>query len=322
MRWFTWLRDWIAPAPGGIFRPVILIPESWFDLRSDEQLRAILAHEQAHVDGRDMAWDLLCRAAFACCWFHPFVWYLQRSHRLACEYVSDVIAADTVDDLPLYRRWLAQWVIAPHQPDRVPTTVIAGTFSMAKQSMMLRCLEWLKQEYRGVCPSRLKMAGLLMLIMLVGATVSVVNVTRSVIAAPPQQADQTAATVNDEEDEVPTSNKQLVVRVENGEGEPIQNATVLVNQWGYADHHSKGTSNDIQQSVDTDGEVTFDIPPDAINVGFSVSADGYGDHPELVAIKDRVTVVLKRGRRIRVRVIDEQGNEVSSAMLIVENARH
>lgn len=105
-----------CPSTGGVFRPRIHLSEVWLNEQSDEQLQAILAHEQAHVDGRDLLWDLVCRLAFALWWFHPLVWRLPRCHRLSCELVSDAVAGESIGNIPLYRRWLAQWTIENQQP--------------------------------------------------------------------------------------------------------------------------------------------------------------------------------------------------------------
>lgn len=67
----------------GILRPVLLLPEGIEHRLTHSQMRAVLAHEQCHVQRRDnlsAALHMLVEVAF---WFHPLVWWL--STRLMVE---------------------------------------------------------------------------------------------------------------------------------------------------------------------------------------------------------------------------------------------
>jgi len=66
----------IEPGAVGILRPVLLWPRSLSARLSDEQIRAIFAHELAHIRSRDnlaAALHMLVQAIF---WFHPLVWWV------------------------------------------------------------------------------------------------------------------------------------------------------------------------------------------------------------------------------------------------------
>lgn len=79
------------PVTFGVFRPVVLMPDSVRDRVPDLQ-RAVLAHELFHVKRRDWAWILaeeLVRAAF---WFHPAMWWLISRVQLAREEVVDELS--------------------------------------------------------------------------------------------------------------------------------------------------------------------------------------------------------------------------------------
>ncbi len=69
-------QDPIEPGVFGILRPVLLLPASIFRSLSGAQLRAVLAHEHAHIRRRDNLWSALHMAVEALFWFHPLVWWL------------------------------------------------------------------------------------------------------------------------------------------------------------------------------------------------------------------------------------------------------
>jgi TonB family protein len=85
IRWVSGLGQ---PVTFGVWRPVVLLPETLRD-RSLPIQRAVLCHELLHVQRRDWVWLLaeeLVRAAF---WFHPGVWWLISRIQLAREEVVD-----------------------------------------------------------------------------------------------------------------------------------------------------------------------------------------------------------------------------------------
>jgi beta-lactamase regulating signal transducer with metallopeptidase domain len=66
----------IEPALVGILRPVVLLPEGLIERLSPEELRAVLAHEVAHLrrhDNLTAAMHMLVEAVF---WFFPVTWWL------------------------------------------------------------------------------------------------------------------------------------------------------------------------------------------------------------------------------------------------------
>ncbi len=63
-----------SPALYGLTRPVILVPQDWAEAVSLESLRGMLAHELAHVKGRDLLLRLLQGVAVSLLWFHPGAW--------------------------------------------------------------------------------------------------------------------------------------------------------------------------------------------------------------------------------------------------------
>jgi bla regulator protein BlaR1 len=87
---FLWSRN-SALEPGifGIFRPVLLWPAKISDRLQDSHLKAILAHEVAHVRRRDNLAAAMHMTVEAIFWFHPMVWWLGarllEERELACD---------------------------------------------------------------------------------------------------------------------------------------------------------------------------------------------------------------------------------------------
>lgn len=82
----VWLCDAVkSPFILGVFRPQIYISSA----ADDEQLRIILAHEQAHLKRRDHWWKLSGYLLLAVYWFNPLMWVayilLCRDIELACD---------------------------------------------------------------------------------------------------------------------------------------------------------------------------------------------------------------------------------------------
>jgi bla regulator protein blaR1 len=66
----------IEPGIVGIFRPVLLLPEGISDRLTAGQMRAIVAHEMAHVRRRDNLTFVLHMIVETLFWFYPLVWWI------------------------------------------------------------------------------------------------------------------------------------------------------------------------------------------------------------------------------------------------------
>ncbi len=79
----------LEPGIFGIFRPVLLWPVRISEHLQDSHLRAIVAHEVAHVQRRDNLAAALHMTVEAIFWFHPMVWWLGarlvEERELACD---------------------------------------------------------------------------------------------------------------------------------------------------------------------------------------------------------------------------------------------
>lgn len=76
------------PVVVGAVRPTILLPANCWEW-SDERIRMALVHELAHVERRDVFWQITARVAAAIYWFHPLVWLAVRRMRQERERACD-----------------------------------------------------------------------------------------------------------------------------------------------------------------------------------------------------------------------------------------
>jgi beta-lactamase regulating signal transducer with metallopeptidase domain len=109
----SWLQ---APAVIGWFRPIILLPVSALTGLSEEQLRAIVAHELAHIRRLDALVNLFQVLVETLLFYHPAMWWLNKRIRDERELCCDEIAVSLTGSRVEYARALtlmATWRNAP-----------------------------------------------------------------------------------------------------------------------------------------------------------------------------------------------------------------
>jgi beta-lactamase regulating signal transducer with metallopeptidase domain len=74
-----------TPVTVGAFAPSIILPPTW-RLWPDDELRAVLAHEVAHVRRRDPLVRFVAHFNLCVFWFHPLAWWLQRKLAATAEH--------------------------------------------------------------------------------------------------------------------------------------------------------------------------------------------------------------------------------------------
>lgn len=80
---------WSAPVAFGCWRSTIVVPKSFAAEFSEEQQRAVLAHEMGHLSGRDPVWQLAAELLTAVLWWHPAAWWIQQQLRATSENAAD-----------------------------------------------------------------------------------------------------------------------------------------------------------------------------------------------------------------------------------------
>jgi TonB family protein len=109
------------PVTFGLFKPVVLLPDSLPALRPSLQ-RAVLAHELWHVRRRDWAWVLAEETIRAILWFNPAVWWLVSQVQSSREEVVDEL---TVKATNARKAYLEALLMFADEPTLFPATPFA-----------------------------------------------------------------------------------------------------------------------------------------------------------------------------------------------------
>src|SRR5439155_8903560 len=73
----------------GLFRPVLLLPPGLGDLLADDDLYAVIRHELAHAQRREVLCGFLVTLATRLHWFNPLVWLAAARYRTERELACD-----------------------------------------------------------------------------------------------------------------------------------------------------------------------------------------------------------------------------------------
>jgi WD40 repeat protein/beta-lactamase regulating signal transducer with metallopeptidase domain len=98
----------LSPCLTGLRSPAVLLPDRQCNDAERAELRAILAHELAHVRAHDLVWNAAMHVLSLLLWFHPLIWRARAAHAAACDSVCDSVAADLIGDVTVYCRTLAR----------------------------------------------------------------------------------------------------------------------------------------------------------------------------------------------------------------------
>lgn len=104
-----------APATVGWLRPVILLPPDW-RAWSDDERRAVLAHELAHVERGDYLLWLAAQMALVLHFYHPAVHWLAAKIRLEQEFAADAAAVALLGSKRVYLAALARLALRGAAP--------------------------------------------------------------------------------------------------------------------------------------------------------------------------------------------------------------
>ena len=95
-----------APAVIGWFRPVVMLPLTALIGLSEEQLKAVIAHELAHIRRLDCFVNLFQIAAETLLFYHPAIWWVNKRIRSERENCCDDVAISVCSDAVEYARAL------------------------------------------------------------------------------------------------------------------------------------------------------------------------------------------------------------------------
>ncbi len=97
------VRGPLSPALSGLFRPVILLPESLVQRLSRTQLRSVLLHELTHLRRGDLWVNCVQAVLQIVYWWHPLLWLAnQRIRRVREEAVDEAVMLVLSGDAETY----------------------------------------------------------------------------------------------------------------------------------------------------------------------------------------------------------------------------
>ena len=226
--------DPIIPMTYGLFRPVVLVPETsrgW----TDSCRRIVLMHELAHIKRLDVPWQIIGRLACSLHWFNPLAWHALRRLRLEQELACDDCVLSLGEKAKEYAAQLVQ-LARTYRSSRLACGV-----SAARSSTLERRIVALLDPVRAHGPLSKRLAYTLVIASLV--LVFTVAVVRPIARAAEKQrtADSFAAKVRP--DEIPaiaadvSQNSAVVAshfirgHVEDPHGKPIVGARVWLQRY-------------------------------------------------------------------------------------------
>ena len=183
------LSDIETPCVLGLFKPTILLPHGISSPRRRQDFDVAVAHEVAHMVHRDLIWDAALRLLAILVWFHPWLWFVTKVHRTACERVSDLTAADALGSRDMYASSLARFALAVHSQ-----STGGVSFGLAVHCDILERLTVLRSSgHAGHLTRSAKLwLGVLPLIC---AALGIASTTPTVMAEPPQSVQPDSAQV-------------------------------------------------------------------------------------------------------------------------------
>ena len=293
-----------APCSVGIRNSTVLLPNAICDQAHPKEIRAILAHETAHVAGHDLQWNLVLQVVSVLLWFHPLVWRIRLAHVDDCDERCDAVAANCLQDAEGYVRLLAKIAVA--MSGRTPTTALP----MARNSRIASRIELVHRGIgiKGLQKWKTRTASVVAVALLV--SLGAIGVSRS--TAQPTADIQLVA-----DNKTPESKPVLSGQILDEAGAPVTDATIELT--GSRRTSDRGL-NHYKTETNANGHYAFEDVKEAdtyrvrIESTRWVGLTNYRELPKVqLSLQSEITrdFQLQKACSIRVRVVDELGNPIS-----------
>ncbi len=172
-----------TPMVAGILQPVILLPAELL-AGPPEPLRAVLAHELAHLHRRDPAVNLMLRLIALPVAYHPATAMVHRQIQHARELLCDAVAASALPSPAAYAHVLLSLAQRLIHPGSDPTSSSAGLFQRTSNLLEERMMHLIAPPAPLRTASRLlRLSAGMAVFSAAAATVSFVHLTPLVLAA-------------------------------------------------------------------------------------------------------------------------------------------
>ncbi len=340
-----------TPMAVGVRRPSILLPPCWADWPA-EKIRMVLSHELAHVERRDVFWQLAARTAVALYWFHPLTWLALRRMRQERERACDdrvlLAGVPPVD----YAAGLAEFA-AGLAGRPLP---LVGALGMAEQLPLEDRVRSILDASVARNPASARARGVLLatttcLVLVLGvlrpfspaptaaaetpkrdATITVVDapeseskVAKPPAAKPPQETG--GETIGREPKQLATK-ESMLVRVLGPDGQPIAGAKLFANVSSWDPHPTEWDKHWVIKNNDyvtgPDGTTRIKLPKLVEDLRLWVRKDGYvmlfaiwwpKKEPALAAIPEDFTCRLQKGTILGGIVNNDDGEPIEGVKI-------
>ena len=125
-----------VPMTFGTFLPVILAPRGLLASLSDEEVRALLVHELAHIRRRDAPMLMLVSLLRAAFFFQPLAWIAARRISILSEQAADDIVVEVTEQPVAYAKTLAR--LAEELPRRAIGIELSAGFIFSRGAFLSR----------------------------------------------------------------------------------------------------------------------------------------------------------------------------------------
>jgi len=137
------------PMVTGLFRPRIVIPEKLADELPDEELRAILLHEDTHRRRRDPLRSAVSRLGLAIFFFYPLIYPVLRRLQSTAEFACDERVVHAGVAARIYSRALARTIeLGLASPAFATAAAVAGSSLLRRRLKRLPTLDPRRYEVR------------------------------------------------------------------------------------------------------------------------------------------------------------------------------
>ena len=174
-----------VPMVIGWLKPIILLPIGTANNMSPAQVEAILAHELAHIGGRDYILNIIQTIVEILFYYHPAVWWISANIRAERENRCDDIAVRLCGNSLTYAKALLALQEMQHQ--NIRTYGLAMTFSGQRKGFLLKRVKRIlnQPQNRSNIMEKFAATGLLLAVV---ATLSFSNYNNKPDTIPPKDS--------------------------------------------------------------------------------------------------------------------------------------
>ncbi len=321
-----------GPAVFGFVRPVMVLPLSMISGLPPETVRAIVAHELAHVRRYDYVFNLAQMVIESVLYFNPAVWWINRQVRLEREACCDAMAVSILGRPLAVAEALSIWADRVSARE-VPVAAMGWSGHRSPRPLLERVRRMVLPGYRPQSPiSPLGLLGSMLtgIVVLSGlwyGMSAAVGLAQEILT-PQQRVEKVTETQKEyrpREKASSTSSVRLSGKIRTCDGKPLPEGVMLgaiavtrkLNQEGHYIPVTRG----IQRLSDTSFTLQAWVGRTWICAGTKPGVEGYAsavagpfECKEGETIED-IDLVFESGTPQTVRVVDDEGKPVANVQV-------